>query len=129
MEDIKVFQMDDYEWWAIKGDIEELVDWYRENIDNSYSVEKMIDEAKECDIDTEGMWWATENPADIERLGDYDEIVSYETLNGRKIRKPKFGNLTRMSGSGEIYKFISFRDAIEKSGEYTEPYMIASTEW
>jgi len=65
--------------------------------------------------------------ADIERLGDADEIIRYETIKGRKVRKVQFGNLMR-SGN-EVYKFISFREALKKHGDFTEPFCLASVVW
>lgn len=128
MNDIKVYKMNDYEWWASKLNKRETLDFYLKETGLDED-ENPLEDIIECDIDTEGMWWETKDIEDIEKLGDADEIISYETIDGKKVRKTKFGDLTRMFGSGEIHKFISFREAIEKMGEYTEPYEIASTEW
>lgn len=35
MNEIKVYQMNDCEWWATKGSLENLINWYRQNIDDS----------------------------------------------------------------------------------------------
>lgn len=126
--DVKVFKMDDYEWWASKWDKGNTHDYYLKE----YGLDKEdapIEDIQECNLDTEGMWWTTEDPADIERLGDADEIINYETINGRKVRKTKFGNLTRMFGNGEVHKFISLREALRRHGDFEEPFCLASTEW
>ncbi|WIV11148.1 hypothetical protein [Proteiniborus sp. MB09-C3] len=126
MNDIKVYKINDYEWWASKLNIEETLDFYLKeyNLDED---DNPIENIKECDIDKEGMWWLTEDIEDLEKLGDNDEIVSYKIVHGRRIRKPEPGNLIRRSR--EVYKYITFREAIEKNGEYEEPFRIASTDW
>lgn len=126
MGDIKVYKMNDYEWWASMLDKRATLDFYLKEtgLDDE---ENPIEDIRECDIDKEGMWWETEREEDIKRLGGNHEIVSYKTINGRKVRKPRPGNLMRLGG--EVFKFISFREAIQKNGEYREPYLIASTEW
>ena len=119
MEEIKVFRLNDYEWWATKGELEDLIEWYRENIDNSESVEEMLDEAKECNLDTEGVWYETIDENDIKILGEHDELLN-KNLTG-------FGSLKRYGSS--ICKLISFREAIGYDLNFTEPYCIASSEY
>jgi hypothetical protein len=34
-----------------------------------------------------------------------------------------------MRSGDEVFKYIPFRKAIELSGEFTEPFEIAATEW
>lgn len=126
MNSIKVYKMNDYEWWASRLDPRETLDIYLKE----YGLEEEdnpIDYISECDIDKEGMWWQTESEQDLKTLGDLDEIVNYEEVNGRPRRKPKFGNLIRRYG--EVFAYIPFREAIERSGPYKDPYMIASTDW
>jgi hypothetical protein len=112
--ELKVFKMNDYEWWVTDGSVEELNDWYNEHIEDND-----IEEVRLCDLDKEGMWYATNEPNDIERLGNANEIMHEE--------RTQFGDLIRKYG--EVYKFISFREALSKEEPFTEPYCIASTEW
>jgi hypothetical protein len=120
--EIKVYKMNEYESWASKLSAEETNEWYNKNID-----ENDIEDVKLCDIDKEGMWYLTEDPKDVERLGDSDEIIGFEVVNGMRKRKVQFGDLMRRCR--EVYKYISFREAIQKEPNYTEPYCIATTEW
>lgn len=121
MKDIKVFKLNEYEWWATKGDLEDLINWYRENIDNSETFEEMLNEAEECDLDKDGMWWETTNKKDLEQLGDSDELISRDKVL-------EFGSLKRF-GYNTICKYIPFREAIQYDLDFTEPYCIASTEY
>lgn len=123
MGEIKVYKMNDYEWWASKLSIEETEKFIREEIGGKNDIEDI----EECDIDKEGMWWPTEDPADLELLGVSDELISIERIDGQTRIKVSFGNLMR--GDGKVYKYISLREAIERSGEYTEPFCIASIDW
>lgn len=126
MNDIKVYKMNDYEWWASKLNKRETLDFYLKETGLDED-ENPLEDIIECDIDNEGMWWLTEDIEDLEKLGDNDEIVSYKIVHGRRIKKPEPGNLIRRSR--EVYKYITFREAIEKNGEYEEPFCIASTDW
>ena len=78
------------------------------------------------------MWLETKDEEDIKRLGDSDEIISTKTdANGKKRIKPKFGDLRRYKDD-DVYKYVSFRTAIEKlhsNSSLVEPELIASTEW
>lgn len=112
---IKVFQMNEYEWWVIRGYAEELNDWY-----NSHIADNDIEDVRLCDLDKEGMWYQTNDKKDIEELGDSDELY---VLSGHT----SFGDLMRKDG--EIYKYISFREAVAKDLNFKEPYCIASTEY
>lgn len=120
--DIKVYKMNEYEWLASKWSIEKTNEWYENHFDDN-----PIEDVKECNLDTEGMWYLTTDKKDIERLGGSDELFSYEIINGNHKRKTQFGDLIRRDG--EIYKFISYRDAIQYDLDFKEPYCIASTEW
>lgn len=120
---IKVYKMDDYEWWASKLDKDETNDFFNEE----YGNDNDVDEVRECDLDNEGMWYSTDDPKDIEALGDSDEIISIEKVDGMTRRKTAFGDLMRRNG--QVYKFMSFRDVLKMHGDFKEPFMIASTEW
>lgn len=119
--DIKVYQMNEYEWFASRWSIEETNKWYENNFDDN-----SIDVVREVDLDKEGMWYQTKDKKDIEKLGDADELIDYEVVNRILIKKVQFGNLERHSE--DVYKYISFRDAIQFDLDFKEPYCIASTE-
>lgn len=120
--ELKVFQMNDYDWCATDGFAEDINDWYNKNY-----TENNIEDVRLCNLDKEGAWCLTEGVKDIERLGDSDEIISIEIINGQSRRKVQVGDLMRRYD--EVYKFTSFREMLSKEGEYTEPYVISTTEW
>lgn len=123
MESVKVYRMDDYEWWASKWDKEDTNNFFNEE----YGTDNDLDEIRECDLDKNGMWYTTNNSEDIERLGDSDEIISIEKVNGMTKRKVAFGDLMRKDR--EVFKYMSFRDVLKLNGDFEKPFMIASTEW
>ena len=123
MENIKVYRMDDYEWWASKWDKKRTNDFFNEE----YGTDNEVEDIRECDIDKEGMWWETTDIKDIERLGGYEELISTEEVNGMTRRKTSFGDLIRKDGL--VFKFTSFRDVLKIQGDFEEPHMIATTEW
>lgn len=123
MENVKVYRMDDYEWWASKWNKEETNNFFNEE----YGTENEIEDVEEYDLDKKGMWYTTNNPKDIEELGDSDEIISIEKVNGMIRRKAEFGDLMRRDG--EVFKYMSFRDVLRLNGDFENPFMIASTEW
>lgn len=115
--DPKVYQIDNYSWLASNWSFEKTIAWYQQHI-NLLDADS-INRIEECDIDSVGMWCETTDPADIERLGDADRLGTQSD--------PVFEDLCRSNGS--VYKFVSFRTALQKLGEFTEPIEIASTEW
>lgn len=123
---IRVYKMNDYEWWASELDKKETNEFYKKELGLT-NEDNPLEDIKECNIDKEGMWWETTDEKDLERLGDADEIIGIEKINGMIRKKVRFGDLMRRQEG--IFKFISFREAIKICGEYKEPYEIASTEW
>lgn len=113
---IRVFKMNEYVWYASKWNSEETNDWYNKNIEDND-----IEDVELVDLDTEGMWYETNDKEDIEKLGDSDELGDFI------LGEAEFGDLLRKGNS--VYKYISYRDAIEFDKEFTEPYSIATTEW
>lgn len=126
MENVKVFRMNDYEWWATKLDKEETNEFYLKETGLDEE-DNPLEEIEECNLDKEGMWWETEDPADIEELGDADEIIGIEKVGNQTRSKVQLGNLMRRGN--EVYKFISLREALKKHGDFEEPFCLASTEW
>jgi hypothetical protein len=112
---VKVFKMNDYSWFASKFDMEKTNEYYNQEIDDND-----IEDVEECDLDKDGMWWETTDKADIEKLGEADELVD-------DIGKTSVGDLMRRDS--QVYKFTSFRKVLEESNDFTEPYEIATTEW
>lgn len=73
MENIKIFKMDDYSWYAAHN-LMEFLNWYNKHID---SIETP-DDLSELEIiePEDGTMWSNENitQEDVETLGDADEI-------------------------------------------------------
>jgi hypothetical protein len=120
MGDITVYKLNEYEWWASKLSIEETEAFYEKEIGE----ENDIEDIEECNIDKEGMWWEIET-------GTKEHEEATLKLNGlskwKQEKELTSGDL--MNDDGTISKWITFREAIERSGEYCEPFCIASTEW
>ena len=114
--EIRVFKMNEYVWYASKWSSEETNDWYNKNVEDND-----IEDVELVDLDSEGMWYETNDKEDIERLGDSDEL--------RKVvlGEAEFGDLLRKGNS--VYKYISYREAIKQDLYFTEPYCISTTEW
>ncbi|WP_252251274.1 hypothetical protein [Clostridium sp. VAP52] len=124
--ELKVYKLNDYEWYITPWDLEDTLKWYNEEYEDNVIKEDII----ESNLDTEGMWWETEDKNDIEKLGNYDEIIGVEKTSEGTKRKIYFGNLMRKDG--EIYKYIPFREVIKNyylNAILTEPEVIATTEW
>ncbi len=117
---IRVYRMNDYEWWASKWHIEDTNEWYikEHGLDEE---DNPTDEIYSCDLDKEGVWIETNEPNDIKELDDNDELGNVVLGN------PEFGDLKRY-GDG-IFKYTSFREALLLDLDFKEPYCIASTEW
>lgn len=114
MKDIKIYKMNDCECWATKWSLEETVNYY--NKDYGEILEDEIEFIEEVNIDNAYMWWDTEDEEDIKELGESDEYC-----NGGK------GDLMRRGNT--VYKTISYREALERWGDFEEPFMISTTEW
>jgi len=121
MSDVKVYKMNDYEWWASKWDKERTNEFYLKEYELDEE-ENPVEEIEEYDLDKEGMWWDTIDKQDREKLGDADELI--EKMDDGSI---KFGSLMRRGI--EVFKFISLREALERHGDFEEPFCLASTEW
>lgn len=115
MDKIKVYHMNECDCVASKWDAKETNDWYSKQYEDN-DIEDVI----EVGLDNEGMWWESDNPEDIKRLGDADELIS-------EVGKPKFGDLCRCEGM--VCKYIPYREGIQNDLDFTEPYIISSTEW
>ena len=115
---LKVFKMNDYEWWCTDKELEEFYPWYlkEHGLDPE---DNPLEEVAECDLDNDGMWWDYDDENEKQRLlnelGEHDGIVTPKGIGSIK----KF--------DGEPREQISFRKAIQLNGAYIEPFCIAST--
>ncbi|HGD0580653.1 TPA: hypothetical protein ACH354_002316 [Clostridium perfringens] len=122
---IRVFRMNDYEWYATKLEYcEDINKWYITHIVD----ENCLDDVEISDLDINGVWCETNDSKDIKRLGEADELCTGEiVINGEKHPQFKIGDLHRKNGI--CYKLISFRDEIKnclKEGEsFSEPMLIS----
>lgn len=119
MDNVKVYQMNDFDWVSSQWDITKTNEWYAKEFD-----ENDIDDVEECDLDKDGMWWVTKEQSDVERLGDADALVS---LDENGFCAPKEGDLQRRNG--ELEKWITFREAIQLNSGKEFPYIISTTEY
>ena len=126
MGDLKVYKLNDYEWYITPWSLEKTLEWYNKEFEDDLTVELV----EECDVYNQGMWFETNDEDDIEELGDSDEIIDYiKTPKGIK-RSAQFGNLMRRDGI--VYKYCSFKVVIEEQysdEELLEPEVIATIEW
>lgn len=114
---IRVYKMNDYEFFASKWSIEETSGWYKEEygIDE---VDNPTEEIYSCDLDKEVVWRETTDENDLKAIGELDEVKSYlEPI-------PSIGDLKRIGS--KIYKCVSFRQALVEDGDFKEPYCLAT---
>ena len=115
---LRVYKMNDYEWWVTHMALDKFYQWYLDE----YGLEpndNPLDDVIEFDINNEGMWYLFYDDENIARLE--------KELNGHDSScKGGMGDIERKSEG--IAEMITFRKAIELSGGYTGPYCIACTE-
>lgn len=116
--DAKIYQWDEYSWYATNWDLDETIKWYQENITEMEP--ESIDDIEECDLDKDGVWVETTDLADIEKIGDMENF-SFSP------HEKTFGDLRRHGYS--VTKWTSFREALKAYEGFTEPFEIASTEF
>jgi len=113
---LKVYFDGDSTWYATPWDKEKTIDWLIEKL---YLDEDIAECLKECDLDDGCMWYETNDPKDVEELGDYDEVG-----NGG------IGDLRKgIEDKNTVEKLMSFREVIELQGDSENPYIIASTDY
>ena len=115
--EVKVYKLDDYSWIATPWGLEETVAWYNKEY-GDLSKEEM-DDIIECDIDKEGVWDEITNVVDAETIENAKPMSGMST-------PPQLGECRKRGG--DVYKYISFREAVSQRGEFTEPFEVASTE-
>lgn len=112
---IKVYKMNDCDWYASKWSEEKTNDWYNKNV-----TDNELDDVELVDLDKDGVWWQTCDEKDIKRLGEANELIG-------STGHPETGDLYR-SGS-DVFKWITLREAILYDLDFQEPYCIAYTEY
>ena len=131
MDDVKVFKMNDCEWFATNLNLDDLYKWYLKE----YGLEpedNPFDEIIECDLDNEGMWWYLECDTDEHQMALFREFIQNASIEERKnqcYKKGQIGEIKWFNCCGAWGKKISFRDAIKLNGYFTEPYCIACSEY
>lgn len=123
-----IYKLNDYEWYVTSWSLEDVINWYNNQFEDNINADEVI----LSNITEEGLWIETTNIEDSNRLGDSDELVSFKIdKNGKKNKTPKFGDLMK-GHEGQILKFTSFEEVIEKyylENPLTEPELIASTDF
>lgn len=122
--DFKVFCINEDEWIATNMDLEESIKIYceetGENIED-YIGSKAFYSISEENIDEKGMYYYPVNKEDKKRIGSLYAI--HQDTN-----KTSFGDL--MWHDGEIFKYISYREAIRRNKpEGKECFIIASVNY
>lgn len=116
---LKVFKMNDYEWWCSHEGLEEFYPWYlkEHGLD---SEDNPLDDITELNIDEEAMWWLFDDEENLVRLEK--ELDGYDERC-----KGGLGDIERREDG--IAEMVTFRTAIKLSGKYTEPFCLASTNY
>lgn len=120
---IKVYRMDEYEWWASTWSEEDTNKFFNE----FYGTDNSVEDIEECNLEEIGMWIETTDKEDIEKLGEASELVSVIDSD-KKIKDIEYGALRRRYGA--VWKYISLKEALKKYKEedFKEPFCIASME-
>ena len=118
--ELSIYKIGDYEWWlSDKGEEETLAAYckeYGENIE--------LDVINKCDLDKDGMFWNYEGQNEV-----IHNLIK-NLLNGEreKVITTVTGDITLKMCDGACM-WIPFRQAIKEFGKYTEPCMIACSEY
>lgn len=110
----KVFKMNECDLVASKQNKKETLDWYLKEYGLKEN-ENPIEEVEELDLDKECVWTETIEEKDIKKAKRI-----HPTSRVKKGDVKPFGSL--------YAKFVPLRKVLEQSKEFTEPYIIASTE-
>lgn len=106
---IRVFQMNDYDWVASKWGKKETNDFYNKE----FGCDNKLEDVYEIDMIKNGMW------VEIDRDEYKNETI--ECCTG----KPYFGAFKIIGDA--LCKYKKFGEVLKD--DFTEPYVIASTEW
>lgn len=102
MNEIAVFKMNDCDYVASHLSVEETNEWYIKNYDDND-----LEDIEEMNLDEDYMWYI---------LKDEEE---YNLAHCDKYRQV----------GCEVFEYVTFKEALRRDGEYTEPYIIASSEY
>ena len=107
--DVKVYRMNDYDFVASHLSLEATNEWYSKEYDNNE-----LDDVKELNIEIDWMWY---------EIKDMDEkakiFINNDLSYSDKYKQVGF----------YIFEKVTLKEALERDGEYKEPYIIASTEF
>lgn len=120
-DELYVYQMDDCEWWLSHLSIKETRDIFIKEYGLSEE-DVDIEEIRECDLEKDGMFWRFDEQPEI-------EILIQALLKGEVSQRIKFKgkDICQLDVDG-VEIWVPFKRAIELSGGYEKPYMIATTE-
>lgn len=111
---IKVYRINDYEWWATKTGLEAIISEWEKITGEKY--EEDLPYPEECNLETDGLW--NEIPYNF---GDtVIPLIQNQNKNTVGDRKMMFG---------EYCEYVSFKDVIEHHyKDFGKPFCIACTE-
>lgn len=113
---IRVYQMNDSEFFASKWSIEETNEWYKKE----YGIDEVDNPTEEiclCDLDAEVVWRETTDENDLEVIGQFNGVSGYYGPISSA------GDLEAIGS--KVYKCLSLRQALIENGDFKEPYWLA----
>ena len=115
---IKIYRINDYEWWATRTNIEDIILEWEKITGEEYDIEQEYPYPELCDLKKEGCW---------DEIGFvFGDTVIPLTQNPDS-RKATVGD--RSVIYGQYSRFISFKELIYRDyKDFTEPFCIACTE-
>lgn len=119
--EIKIYNMDDCEYWISDLSEEETAKIYCEEYGLKLGEDINVEEIEECDLDNGGMYWNFETK-EIDLLIKAllgDESSEKLTVDGSELY---------IANCDGTCIWVPYRRAIELDGPYTKPHMIACTE-
>lgn len=120
--ELKVYKIEDCEWWVSDLSLEETVQVYCKEYGFRFDEFDMDDGIKECDIENEGMYWSFDI-SEVELL--IKALLQQDTKRTIFVDENK---IDLAIGDGASI-WIPFKRAIELDRAYKGPYCIASTEY
>jgi hypothetical protein len=122
-DNINVYRLNEYEWWATKLSLGAFIGWYDKNIE-TIDDPAMIEDITICDIEKDCMY--DTGSITFEDEAQYGKaVLKKETERYAPTAKQKLGNVVFMHG--ELMKYVTFKTVLEQ-GYKNEPFMICGTE-
>ena len=120
---LKVYRMNDCEWWCTHLEIEEFYDWYlkEHGLDQE---DNPLEDVEECDLDKDGMWWEYEDEYNKDRIAKTYERKKDNDVS--EVHHTSIGSIDYFNN--ELCEMVSFRKAIDLYGLYNGSFLIACTE-